>query len=463
MKIAVIGLGKLGSVMAAVLADKGYVVVGVDSTSTFVEAINEAKAPVEEPGLDDLIKKNRHRLSATADHEEAVAGAEVTFIVVPTPSDADGTFSLRYVLPATDAIGRVLRRKTDFHLAVLSSTVIPGSTGGSILPLLERVSGKKCGRDFGLCYSPEFIALGSVIRDMCNPDMALIGESDPRSGQMLADLYHRICENKPAVARMNFVNAELTKLSVNTFVTTKISYANMLTEICERLPGADVDVVTKALGLDTRIGSKYLKGALGYGGPCFPRDNIAFASFARRLGVEATLAEATDQANRRQVSRLGDLILAMLPEGGVAGILGLSYKPLTNVVEESQGLLVAQYLLDKGLRVVVYDPTAMDNARRYLSGKVIFASSIEQCVSQAQVLAITTPWEEFKSLRPEQLNRSMGRPTVVDCWRILPRERFEPVADYVTLGLWQGSGDTKEKASLQAATATSSQTGTTTT
>jgi UDPglucose 6-dehydrogenase len=314
-----------------------------------------------------------------------------------------------------------------------------------------------------LCYSPEFIALGSVIRDMCNPDMVLIGESDPRSGQMLADLYHRICENKPAVARMNFVNAELTKLSVNTFVTTKISYANMLTEICERLPGADVDVVTKALGLDTRIGSKYLKGALGYGGPCFPRDNIAFASFARRLGVEATLAEATDQANRRQVSRLGDLILAMLPEGGVAGILGLSYKPLTSVVEESQGLLVAQYLLDKGLRVVVYDPTAMDNARRYLSGKVIFASSIEQCVSQAQVLAITTPWEEFKSLRPEQLNRSMGRPTVVDCWRILPRERFEPVADYVTLGLWQGSGDTKEKASLQAATATSSQTGTTTT
>ena len=175
---------------------------------------------------------------------------------------------------------------------------MPGSTGGTLLPALEEHSGKKCGTDFGLCYNPEFIALGSVIRDMLNPDMILIGESDARSGEILEELYQGVCESNPRIQRMNFVNAELTKLSVNTFVTTKISYANMLAQVCETLPGADVDVVTSAIGCDTRIGQKYLKGALGYGGPCFPRDNVAFSALARANGAPALLAEATDQLNR---------------------------------------------------------------------------------------------------------------------------------------------------------------------
>ena len=303
MQIAVIGLGKLGAVMAAVLADRGRTVIGVDVNPDAVKAVNEGRAPVEETGLGEMIAKNRERLTATVNSEAAVTRARITFIVVPTPSEADGTFSLRYVLPAVEAIGRALRHKTDYHLAVLSSTVMPGSTGGIVRPLLEEISGKRCGRDFGLCYNPEFIALGSVVHDMCNPDMVLVGESDARSGEMLADLYRRVCENQPGIARMNFVNAELTKLAVNTFVTTKITYANLLAQVCERVPGADADVVTSALGLDSRIGVKYLKGALGYGGPCFPRDNIAFASFARSRGVEATLAEATDRVNRRQVAR----------------------------------------------------------------------------------------------------------------------------------------------------------------
>lgn len=453
MHVTVVGLGKLGSVIAAVLAGSGHKVAGVDLNPDAVKALNEGRAPVEETGLSDLIQKNRERLSATTDGEAAVAGADITFIVVPTPSEAGGAFSLRYVSPAVETVGRALRRKEDFHLVVLSSTVMPGSTGGSVLPLLERISEKKCGRDFGLCYNPEFIALGSVIRDMRNPDMILIGESDPRSGQILSDLYQHVCESKPAIARMNFVNAELTKLSVNTFVTTKISYANMLAQVCERLPGADIDVVTSALGLDTRIGRKYLKGALGYGGPCFPRDNVAFASLARLHGVEATLAEATDKLNRRQVRRLGDLILAILPAGGTAGILGLSYKPSTSVVEESQGVQLAQYLLDNGAPVVAYDPAAMDNARQLLNGDVTFASSVEQCAARAHVLVVTTPWEEFRNLRPESLNGELGRPTVVDCWRIVSGgEGFGGRANYLALGV--GPADA-ERQNLQPVAAAS--------
>lgn len=434
MRIAVVGLGKLGSVMAAVLADRGHSVVGADTNPEVVARINEGRAPVAEPGLIELIARNRERLTATVNTEEAAAGAELIFIVTPTPSAPDGTFSLDFVLSAGQAVGRALRQARNFPVVALTSTVMPGSTGGRLLPLLESVSGKRCGVDFGLCYNPEFIALGSVIRDFLNPDMVLIGESDPRSGQILEDLYRSVCANRPAVARMNFVNAELTKLCVNTFVTTKISYANMLAELCERLPGADVGVVTRALGLDSRIGGKYLQGALGYGGPCFPRDNAAFTAMARELGVEPDLAEATDRINRRQASRIGQLVLAWLPAGGTVGVLGLAYKPGTNVVEESQGILLAQYLAKHGARVVAYDPAAMEVARHVLDGRVELCPTMECCAALADVLVIATPWDEFRALEPEHMKHCAVLPVLVDCWRMFPKERFEGAVRYVTLG-----------------------------
>jgi len=434
MRVSVIGLGKLGAPLAAVLAYKGHMVIGMDLDPRAVRLINQGQAPVFEPGLDALIEASRERLSATDDYDVAIANTDVTFMIVPTPSDESGAFSLRYVLAAAESIGKRLRHKDGFHLVVLTSTVMPGATGGEVMPALEAHSGKRCGQDFGLCYNPEFIALGSVIRDMLNPDFILIGESDPRSGDMLAGIYRGLCDNDPSIARMNFVNAELTKLAVNTFVTTKISYANMLAQVCERLPGADVDVVTSALGLDSRIGRKYLKGAIGYGGPCFPRDNLAFAHLARRLGTRAVLAEATDRLNRAQVLRLAEVVVSRLPDGGRAGILGLSYKPNTDVVDESQGVELARHLLARGIPVILYDPAAMDNARAALGEGVTFASSAEECARQADVVVLTTPWDEFRNLSPAHLNYSNGRPVLVDCWRILERRQYESVADYVALG-----------------------------
>jgi UDPglucose 6-dehydrogenase len=420
--------------MAAVMAHKGHTVLGVDLNPAAVAAVNEGRAPVNEPGLQEMIHLNHERLSATLDYEEAILSTEVTFIIVPTPSDTDGRFTMRYVLAAAEKIGSALAKKKDWHLVVLSSTVMPGSTGGTMLPALERYSGKRCGPDFGLCYNPEFIALGTVIRDVLNPDMILIGESDERSGAILEEFYGGVCESGPRIRRMNYVNAELTKLSVNTFVTTKISYANMLAQVCETLPGADVDVVTTAIGCDTRIGQKYLKGALGYGGPCFPRDNIAFSAVARANGVPALLAEATDQLNKRQVPRLAELILSHLPEGGTVGIMGLSYKPHTEVIEESQGLALAKFVAEKGVRLVVYDPEAMANARSQLPAGVVYASSVAECARQADVLAITTPWAEFRSLLPAHLKRSTPPPVILDCWRQLSRKEFQDAATYLTLG-----------------------------
>jgi UDPglucose 6-dehydrogenase len=197
---------------------------------------------------------------------------------------------------------------------------------------------------------------------MLFPDMILVGESDPRAGAVLAEIYKSVCENDPPVMHMNWVNAELTKISINTYVTTRISYVNMLSDIRERLPGADVDIVTRALGADSRIGKKYLKGALGYGGPCFPRDNVAFSRLARGLGARADLAEATDNLNRYQIDRLAAAASRLLDGGSKVGILGLSYKPETAVIEESQGLALAARLSGDRREVYVHDPMALASA-----------------------------------------------------------------------------------------------------
>jgi UDPglucose 6-dehydrogenase len=208
----------------------------------------------------------------------------------------------------------------------------------------------------------------------------------------------------------------------------------MLAQVCERLPGADADVVCSAIGCDSRIGQKYLKGALGYGGPCFPRDNVAFSALARATGAPALLAEATDQLNRRQVPRLAEIICSRLPNGGTVGILGLSYKPHTEVTEESQGLDLAKYLSSTGVHVVVYDPAAMENAKRHLGSAATYAASAADCARQADVLAITTAWPEFKNLTPADLKPGEQRPAIIDCWRVLPADLFAGLSEYLRLG-----------------------------
>lgn len=433
-RVNVVGLGKLGAPLAAVLASRGFSVIGLDVNKTLVDALNAGKMPIVEPQLNELIAANRERLKATMDANKAVQNSEASFVIVPTPSDATGFFSNRFVLQAMDTLGKALRKKTGYHMVVITSTVMPGSTGSDIKAALEAASGRKVGPDLGLCYNPEFIALGSVVRDMLYPDSILVGESDAKAGDMLTGIYLQMCENKPPVQRMNWISAELTKISVNTYVTTKISYANMLADICDRLPGADVDVVTKALGADTRIGAKYLKGAMGYGGPCFPRDNVAFAALARKLGARADVAEATDRINDYQVDRLTGLVSKFARSGTRIALLGLSYKPQTPVVEESHSVKLAARLADAGYIVTVHDPLAQDAALAVLGDKVVGASSLESAVRDADLLIIGTGWSEYKDIDPAWAEREGEKLTILDLWRTLPAGKFEAVADVVYLG-----------------------------
>jgi len=440
--LSVIGLGKLGAPMAACFAARGFAVHAVDINPQKVDAISRGVPPVHEPGLAELLAESRGRISATKDIESAVIASDATFVVVATPTEADGGFSLRYAIPTCESIGRALRTKLAYHLVVMTSTVMPGSMGGQIKSALERASGKRCGIDFGLCYNPEFIALGTVIRDFYNPDFLLIGESDPRAGDVLSEIYKRACKNSPTIARMNWINAEITKLAVNTYITTKISYANMLARLCEKLPEADVNVVTDALGLDSRIGPKYLKGGVSYGGPCFPRDNRAFAALAARSGAFSDLAEATDRFNRAQIKALAEIVKSHRDGSDPIGILGLTYKPDTDVVEESFGLLLAQELASANLPVVVFDPS-VDLSRTFAAQKSIhIATSAEDCIVQCGVVVLATPWQEFRDLpisawvQPFRSVPSLhGAPRVViDCWRALPHLADSPGVQYVRLG-----------------------------
>ena len=261
--ISVVGLGKLGLCTATCFASKGFKVIGLDVDIDKINKINKAVSPIMETGLSELLKKSKANLKATADYDEAVLNTEVTFIVVATPSLADGSFSNEYLEKAVHKIGESLKKKKSYNVVVVTSTVMPQTTEQVVKFILEKVSGKRCGKDFGLAYNPEFIALGSVIHDFLNPDMLLIGEANKVDGDILEYVYKKTCDNNPYFARMSLVNAEITKIALNCYVTTKITFANSLSEVCEKVKGGDAHVVSEALGMDSRIGSKYIRPGLG--------------------------------------------------------------------------------------------------------------------------------------------------------------------------------------------------------
>ena len=443
---SIIGLGKLGASMAAAIAGRGFNVIGVDVNPRAVEAVNAGHAPVQETNLEETISVNRERIRATLDYREAVLHSDLSFVIVPTPSDERGAFSLKYAAAAFREIGKALAEKTDYHVIVLTSTVLPGATRYGLLPILAQESGKICGHDFGLCYSPEFIALGSVIHDFLHPDFTLVGEYAERDGQILEECYAQIMPNKPPCRRMTLENAELAKISLNAFVTTKITFANMLADICERVPGGDVDMVTNAIGLDTRIGRKYLTGAIGYGGPCFPRDNVALGFIARALGTEAALAETTDRMNQSLAGKITERLRPLIQDGTTVAVLGLAYKPYSHVVEESQGVALANSLADTGATVIAYDPLANESALAQLQSGVKTLGSVAECLRDADIVVITTPDPLFRGLKAGDFGRAK---VVVDCWRILDKElaQHERI-QYVPIG--RSTDDDANGASLDA-------------
>jgi UDPglucose 6-dehydrogenase len=405
--------------MAAAIASRGFEVVGVDVNRHAVDLLNHGRPPIQETDLEQVLQQNLTRLRATSDFGDAVLNSEVTFVVVPTPSDESGAFSISYAEDAFHEIGRSLAGKTDYHLVVLTSTVLPGATRYGLIPIIEQASGKVCGRDFGVCYSPEFIALGTVIRDFLNPDFTLIGEFDARAGETLQQCYGAIMENNPPVRRMSLENAELTKIALNAFVTTKITFANMLATLCERIPGGDIDAVSDALGLDHRIGRSYLTGGMGFGGPCFPRDNVALGFVAKALDAADTLPSIMHSLNEAQPDVLIERLQRFIRPGIRVSVLGLAYKPLSHVIEQSHSAKIIRRLLGLGARVTAYDPLAGPAAREEFGDAVRVANTTAECLRGAEIVLLTTPDPAFRTLTREELGRAGPGAVLLDVWRML--------------------------------------------
>ncbi|HET7625845.1 MAG TPA: nucleotide sugar dehydrogenase [Verrucomicrobiae bacterium] len=399
-KISVFGLGKLGACMAATFAQKGFEVVGVDINPETVRKINAGQPPVEEPLLAQTMRDAGPRFRASTEARDAVP-TDVSFFIVPSPSLPDGSFSNEFLMRAMESVARVVRQSgKKKHLFVCSSTTTPGAGDAVLIPMLERELGGECGKDFGYCYNPEFIALGNVVRGLLEPDMVLIGESDPASGVALESLYRKYNNNQPNIARMSVTSAELTKISVNSFITMKISFTNQLRLIAERFPNADIHTILSAIGSDTRINPKYLRAGLSYGGPCFPRDNRLLAYTARQAGTQAPLAEASDRVNEQTKQDLLEQIKKWVEPGESVAILGMSYKPDTYITEESAGLFLAQQLKRQGYDVWVHDCCAKPSN----SPNLLEFSAIENVESLHQksdfkAAVICCPWPQYAHVK----------------------------------------------------------------
>ncbi len=434
--VTVIGLGKLGAPIATAIASRKISVIGIDINPNAITAFNTGKSHLHEPLFTQYLKKYKKNISATSLYEKAIFESTITFIVVPTPSTKNGLFTNKYIIAAIKKIGAVLRQKKSYHVISIVSTVIPGSLDTHIIPALEKASHKKCAEDFGVCYNPTFVALGSVIRNFLSPDLVLIGQSDTKGGDILQRFYKKVCSNKPRIERMNIINAEITKIALNTYVTTKISYANMLAELCEYVPGAHIDTITNALGFDTRIGHKYLKGATAYGGPCFPRDNRALTATGKRFGLQLTLPAATDAVNQHQISRIVRIITKRFPKPCTIAILGLTYQAGSDVIDESVGLHLSQTLTKKKYRIIAYDPQGLLHAKKQLGSSVSYAQDIKQCVVNADVIVIATAWKQFSSLPLSFLPK---HPLLIDCWRVITSQKLKSMVEYYPVGIYNSS------------------------
>ena len=392
-------MGNLGLPLALVFASENFSVYGVDIDQDRVNNLKNGVLPIKETGLEELLNKPevKKNFNATDNTQEAILNSVASFIVVNTPSNPDGSYSLKYLKSVSTTVGQALRITNNFHVVVGVSTVSPGDYQNEIIPILEEESGKKCGKDFGFVHNPEFVALGSVIKDNLTPDFRVLGESDEKSGKIIEEIYTSF--SKSPIVKMSIINAELTKIALNCYLTIKISFANTIGEMCQSIKGGNADLVLKALGLDKRISPKFLGAGLGYGGPCFPRDDVALMSFGKKVGAQAYLSEASQKVNDRQVEIALNRINKIEDVKSILA-LGLSYKPDVPYIKESQAFEIVEKLVESNkYDITVYDPQAMDYAKNVLESRVQYANSLQDGLSKnCDLILILTPWKEFKNL-----------------------------------------------------------------
>ena len=440
MNICVVGSGYVGLVTGACLADFGMNVVGVDKDHAKVEGLRQGRVPIYEPGLDTLVQKNmaEGRLRFTTELAAAIEEAQAIFIAVGTPPKSDGSADLTFIREVAASIAEHLNG----YKVIITKSTVPIGTGRMIESIVREGAGGR--HAFAVVSNPEFLREGSAIEDFMHPDRVVIGTRDQRAAEMMKKVYSPLHAADVPFIVTNVETAELIKYASNGFLATKISFINEVAQICEAW-GADVEVVSKGMGLDNRIGPKFLQAGPGFGGSCFPKDTRAAAQIARDSGLRFRIIEAVLEVNEATQKRMIEKVDQAL--GGFAGktigFLGLSFKPNTDDIRESPALPIVAALLNGGAAVRAYDPEAME-ACKPLFPAVVYARDAYEAAAGTDAVVIATEWNQFRKLDLERLRKLVSTPLVIDLRNLYePEEMASEGFRYVSIGRPEGIPDSQ--------------------
>ena len=431
MKICVIGVGYVGLVTGTCFAEFGVDVSCVDKDEGRIAGLKQGQIPIYEPGLEELVKKNlkEGRLSFTTDVDQAIREALVIFIAVGTPQGASGEADLQYVRQVAEAIGRNLNG----YKVIVTKSTVPVGTGQMIEQIVKDNLGEVHG--FDVASNPEFLREGSAIEDFMRPNRVVIGARSEQAMAILKDLYRPLYLIETPFVMTNVETAEMIKYASNAFLATKISFINEMANICEMV-GADVHQVAKGMGLDKRIGPKFLHPGPGYGGSCFPKDTHALAHLAVQQGYDFKIVKSVIEVNQRQRQLMVDKIAKVTGDlkGQTVAVLGLTFKPNTDDIRESPALFIIESLLEKGAQVRTFDPAGMPHARQVLPGAV-FCDNLYDAAQGAEALVLATEWNQFRSMDWERVKGLLAKPVVVDLRNIYEPQRMSEMGfTYVSVG-----------------------------
>lgn len=422
INICVIGSGFVGLSTAVVFASKGNNVICADIDAYKIECINNAKPPFFEDGLDSELAKQVEsgRLKATQDVKQAIQSSDIIFIAVGTPSQKDGSIDIQFVKNAAKEIALELKNKADYKVVVVKSSVVPGTTESIVKEILEKNSGRQCGKDFGLCMNPEFLREGLALFDSMNPDRIVVGEFDKRSGNVLFDLYK---EFGSKIIRTEIKTAEMIKYASNVFLASRISLINEIGNICKNL-GIDSYEVANAVGLDKRIGSAFLNAGCGFGGSCFEKDMNAIINKSESIGYQPNIIKESLNLNKKQKV----LMVKMLEQkininNKTIAVLGLAFKPGTDDIRDSPAIDIISELLKKNAKIAAYDPKASDNMKK-LFPQISYAKTCKSALQDSDACLIVTDWPEFSNLEEKDFDL-MKNKIIIEGRKVLDKNKVK--------------------------------------
>ena len=435
MKIAVIGLGFVGLTLSSVLASKGITTIGIDYDRKKCSKIIEGIPTFCEPNLEKTLKKALKKNLCITDKLSSINKCDFIFITVGTPPNKNGGIDLSFIKTVVRSVGKIISKSKKKPIIFIKSTVTPGTMKDVILPILERNSKKKAGRDFGLISNPEFLQESKAIQGTIKPHLIVLGGYRTKFMNSAKQFFSHFNPHTPIIIT-NHQTAEMIKYANNSFLATKISFINQLANICQKIPDTNIDDIAQAIGLDPRIGNSFLNAGPGYGGSCLPKDIKAIINLSSKIGVKPTLLTAVEKTNKQQISNIMKLIKQNIGrmKGKKITVLGVAFKPNTDDVRDSVGIELIRRLINTKAIVTIHDPKALDRARKIFHDKTKYAKSILSAIKNSQCVIIMTNWKEYESINNKTI-KHMDKKFIIDTRRILSNKNLD--AKYYAIGLGQ--------------------------